>query len=361
MFRSQVIKRYELPYCTLEILPQNRFCLLIETLDQHQEPVLELSSDRAHLPLLSHSLKQQQQALTPPATQQQETQTLYTIDFSLNEVSNANQINWRQLCDVIKVLDQYQTELKHYSPFALTKKQQLISLLSLIFLAIASTVITGLNLQKNSAKSTIKVADAISEKTVSSTANVPESKVSVPKNNFSQKPNLKLSDSLKKLENLSPPSSISPPSSSLSRETTSSLPRSSIPPLPERQPNLNPPPFPPLNQGRKEINNLPSSQPETLFDRTPQVAEIRKYFQARWQPPQTLKQDIEYQMMINANGSMEKITPLGIVSENYLSTLPLPQNNEPFVSSFSNYSQQKIRLVLRPTGEIKTFLIAARN
>jgi len=66
-------------------------------------------------------------------------------------------------------------------------------------------------------------------------------------------------------------------------------------------------------------------------------------------------------MIINANGSLDKIIPLGKVAQTHLSALPLPQAHQHFISASPTEAKQKIRLVLRPNGQINTFLISAKQ
>lgn len=107
-----------------------------------------------------------------------------------------------------------------------------------------------------------------------------------------------------------------------------------------------------------EGNSNPT--PETLFDKTPQVTQVRQYFQARWQPPDTLDRTLEYILVINHDGSLERIIPLGEAAGTYLDRTQMPLLGEPFVSSTTAQSNSQIRLVLSPDGTVKTFLEASR-
>jgi hypothetical protein len=94
----------------------------------------------------------------------------------------------------------------------------------------------------------------------------------------------------------------------------------------------------------------------TAFDTIPQVAEIRQYFQQSWQPPDGLAETLEYRLLLNADGSLQRIVPLGQASENYIDRTNMPLMGEPFVSATSDGSTPQIRLVLKPTGQVQTFL-----
>ena len=133
--------------------------------------------------------------------------------------------------------------------------------------------------------------------------------------------------------------------------------------------NLNPPlptlpKLPSLQAPKSETTNLPSAdqrakvtQP-SLLDTIPQVAEVRQYFQARWQPPESLKQTLEYRLTLSKDGSLERITPLGQAAKIYLDRTAMPLLGEPFVSELEPSLQQnpEIRLVLSPDRTVRTFM-----
>ncbi len=94
----------------------------------------------------------------------------------------------------------------------------------------------------------------------------------------------------------------------------------------------------------------------TAFDTIPQVAEVRSYFQQKWQPPQELSQTLEYSLVLNANGSIQRIVPLGVAAETFIDRTNMPLMNEPFVSPIANGGNPQIRLVLGQDGKVQTFL-----
>ncbi len=95
---------------------------------------------------------------------------------------------------------------------------------------------------------------------------------------------------------------------------------------------------------------------ESLFDRIPQVPEVRKYLQARWQPPVGLSQILEYSILLNSNGSIAQIIPLGQAASANIDRLGMPSLNTPFVSPIVRGGNPKIRIVLTPEGGVETFL-----
>ena len=101
---------------------------------------------------------------------------------------------------------------------------------------------------------------------------------------------------------------------------------------------------------------MSSPSSSTAFDAIPQVAEVRDYFQQKWQPPQELSQTLEYSLVLNANGSIQRIVPLGAAAETFLDRTNMPLMNEPFVSPIANGGNPQIRLVLGQDGKVQTFL-----
>jgi len=354
MFRSQVIKCYELPYCTLEILAQDRFRLIIESLDQAYEPAFELSSDRAQLLPLANTLQQYWQSVTPPATYQQERESLYPIHFIVQDQSYRPNLSWGQLSDLVKILERYQTDLKKNPTAKSNHQKYIVSFTLLILFGMVGGMIARVKMDRQSLQIALQSSQSSPGQTTPSSTTASQTTSSLSPLKGVSKKQLKLSESLVQLEQLSPPSSITSPS----LQDTGDFPNLT-PPQPTSELAVTPT-FPAANQPRKPVNFSSAPHSETLFDQTPQVAEVRNYFQSRWEPPVNLKQDLEYQIILNANGSLEKIIPLGRVAETHLSTLPLPQANQHFVSASPTQANQKMRLVFRSNGQINTFLISAK-
>lgn len=83
--------------------------------------------------------------------------------------------------------------------------------------------------------------------------------------------------------------------------------------------------------------------------------EVKKYFQNKWQPPENLKQSIEYRLNFNQNGSLTKITPIGQVAIIFLDQTQMPLLGEKITSSFNDLDQVTVRLILSPNGNVQTF------
>ena len=86
-----------------------------------------------------------------------------------------------------------------------------------------------------------------------------------------------------------------------------------------------------------------------------QAQQVITYFENRWQPPAALKQSLEYRLLINRNGSITQVTPLGKAAQLYLSQTNIPVNQEAFISPVDKSQPSIIRLLLNPNGKVQVF------
>ena len=100
-------------------------------------------------------------------------------------------------------------------------------------------------------------------------------------------------------------------------------------------------------QPRSDIALNPASQ-------TSPIQQVTAYFQEKWQPPAELNQSLEYRLVLNSNGSIERVTPIGKASALYLSKTSIPLNGEPFISP-SQVQPATVRLLLSPNGRVQAF------
>uniref|UniRef100_A0A832M378 DUF4335 domain-containing protein n=1 Tax=Oscillatoriales cyanobacterium SpSt-402 TaxID=2282168 RepID=A0A832M378_9CYAN len=105
-----------------------------------------------------------------------------------------------------------------------------------------------------------------------------------------------------------------------------------------------------------ESATAPNTAGSTAFDTIPQVAEVRSYFQQRWKPPEELSQILEYSLQIGEDGTIQAITPLRQASGDYIDRTSMPLIGDAFVSPLKGRQSAKIRLVLEPDGQVRTFL-----
>lgn len=155
-----------------------------------------------------------------------------------------------------------------------------------------------------------------------------------------------------------PPLPILPPnnSSTVGLTTPTLSPPPALPPLPANQQRLTPQPSPSTLTINPITPPPPSNNNYNLLDAIPQVAEVRQYFQKKWQPTEDLTQTLEYRLLIKPDGSLDQSIPLGKAASLYLAKVPMPSPNTPFVSPLKVDGEQTVRLVLSPNGNVKTFL-----
>lgn len=101
----------------------------------------------------------------------------------------------------------------------------------------------------------------------------------------------------------------------------------------------------------------PNEPKVTAFNNNiPQVAEVRDYFNQRWEPPSSLRQDLQYSLVLDVDGTIQRIEPLGQAARNYVDRTGMPLIGERFVSANKNGQTPRIRVVLTPDGTVQTFL-----
>lgn len=86
-----------------------------------------------------------------------------------------------------------------------------------------------------------------------------------------------------------------------------------------------------------------------------QAEQITAYFENKWQPPAELKQSLEYRLVLNRNGSIIRIIPLGKAAQLYLNQTNIPVNGEAFISPLTKSQPDIIRLLLNPDGQVQVF------
>ena len=92
------------------------------------------------------------------------------------------------------------------------------------------------------------------------------------------------------------------------------------------------------------------------FAPTPQVNEVREYFQQRWKPPSGLSEPLEYSIVLDVDGSVQRIEPLGKAARNYVDRSGLPLIGEPFVSANPQGETPRVRVILGADGKVQSFL-----
>lgn len=105
--------------------------------------------------------------------------------------------------------------------------------------------------------------------------------------------------------------------------------------------------------GRQAPGNTESAN---VASRSAHALNIRQYISQRWQVPAGLAQPLQYQLTLNANGSLKHIKPLNKVATAYLGQVPFPAVNQPFIAALNSSQSPQVRLVLSPDGSVQTFV-----
>ena len=88
---------------------------------------------------------------------------------------------------------------------------------------------------------------------------------------------------------------------------------------------------------------------------TSQLQEVNQYFQEKWQPPAELSQSLQYRLILNTDGTIARVVPIGKISETYLERTNIPLKGESFISPLIENQSRIIRLLLTPDGEAIAF------
>jgi Domain of unknown function (DUF4335) len=86
-----------------------------------------------------------------------------------------------------------------------------------------------------------------------------------------------------------------------------------------------------------------------------QIEAVTAYFEDKWQPPGDLTQSLEYRLLLDRNGSIKRVVPLGKAAQLYLSQTNIPVNGEPFIAPLTPSQSSTIRLLLNPNGGVQVF------
>lgn len=100
----------------------------------------------------------------------------------------------------------------------------------------------------------------------------------------------------------------------------------------------------------------PSEPKTTAYAPTAQVTEARDFFSQRWEPPSGLKQTLEYSILLDVDGTIQRIEPLGQAARTYVDRSGMPLIGERFVSPSPSGQTPRIRVVLNPNGKVQAFL-----
>lgn len=401
---NSVIKRYTPPTCTLQILSKNFSFPKWLRKNSHQDLSFELSVDDPRLPetkqinikgnyqqlkLLSEivleyihnwlpeeNYEDNHKVIFPKIAKKHEQLPSLTSQGLLkhrlvwnNFISQPVNLTPSQLFDVANALEKCLTEIESES------KQEVNQTHKIFFFAGISSLtlflVTGLWWFNSQSKfqSGDNLANTTEEYQNSTEFSQGNSiiTVTVPKKNI-QPPQPTLPASLDNYSQLLPPELVNPPQPSNFPKPQTKKTKSSQDSSPTETNPIQPSPSTP-DTSLKTVNLPPLSRFPSIYShttsntnpnsvdtvKTSPLTEVKNYFEQNWQPPSELREKLEYRLIVDSNGKLQSITPIGRAARVYVDTLNLPVDNLPIISGDSISQSQQIRLVLSPPNLVNTF------
>ena len=315
---------------------------------------------------------------------------LFLGSLTHNGSNNTIALSTVQLFDLVTALEAFKSHLATRSQQAKSKKNLLPFWGAIAAVAIAAISITGILIRTSSQKNIASSPEARPE----SSTEVPELNEVVPPqqpdNNKQPKSQPKLNDPLSSAKRLPPPPAVDTPKpkpnipdpadyplSDIGRQTGfDDLAKSSgeeqtesTIAIPADSDSERASPETEIAESQTTVeseldtiqNDSAASSTEQIqsdialnsTSQTSQIQQVIAYFQEKWQPPAELSQSLEYRLVLNPDGSIERVTPIGKASALYLSKTNIPLNGEPFISP--SEAQPAIRLLLSPNGRVQAF------
>jgi Domain of unknown function (DUF4335) len=111
----------------------------------------------------------------------------------------------------------------------------------------------------------------------------------------------------------------------------------------------------PADSANRSSSNRTSNRNRASGSGSPQITEAKEFLRKKWQPPSGLKETLEYSILVDVDGSIQRIEPLNRAARTNLDNTGLPLIGEAFISPNRNGQSVRIRAVLRPDGKVQTF------
>lgn len=299
-----------------------------------------------------------------------------------------------QLFDLVTALEAYQTKIAALSNTEAKSRERVIPLWGIAAVAIAIVSVAVANLLKPQPQTNI----ASDRSQPESTPVVPESsEITPPATPESDRQfNPKLDEPIASTKRLPPPPAVETPKpkpdipdpadyplSQVGRQTglDNSVARNSVKQkisqpqsteagteiLPEASPEVINPPATNLNRQKLEsdvesdfsASDTVRATEDLAVRSSPtqlsQTREIIAYFKNNWQPPEDIKQSLEYRLFVAPDGSIQRVIPLGKAARIYLGTTKIPVDGKPFISPVATDRTATIRVLLNPDGKVQAF------
>jgi Domain of unknown function (DUF4335) len=102
--------------------------------------------------------------------------------------------------------------------------------------------------------------------------------------------------------------------------------------------------------------NSSSNWPSGSID-SPAIQATRSYFQSKWKPSSTQQNPLQYVVQISGkSGLVRSVSPQGAAATTYLSQSKIIKAGQKLVSPAASGTDQKIRVVLQPDGNVDSFM-----
>jgi hypothetical protein len=369
---QSIIKRYTPPTCTLKIfsprfnlIPNQKlnFELHIDDPILPEEQQISLQGNYQQLQLLAIAIQQYiQQFLqsSPVELPQGKTPYLQTLNLLKHQLNwdllpnHKIELSTTQLFDLANALGQFQQEISQFN----TSKPQISKLILIAGISAGSLLLIFATNKLLFSQTTKTVTSTPTTQTVSPEIE-PDNIIitpDLPPPALIKKPQLKLPATWQDYSKIQPPTKVQIPPSVTSLN----------PPTPDNQtvvetqaiaPVATPPnalystTLPRVYPGTSSKIVQPDSLTKTF---TSPAEEVQVYFQRRWQPPEDLKEKLEYRIIINSRGRIEEMIPIGRISQDHLQSIKPPTTAKIIDSPIKSTQKVSIRLILTPQGIVQT-------
>ena len=103
-------------------------------------------------------------------------------------------------------------------------------------------------------------------------------------------------------------------------------------------------------------NNTSGNWPSESID-SPAIQATRNYFQSKWKPSNTQQNPLQYVVQVSGkSGLVRSVAAQGTAATTYLNQSKIIKAGQKLVSPAPDGTDQKIRVVLQPDGNVDTFM-----
>jgi hypothetical protein len=113
---------------------------------------------------------------------------------------------------------------------------------------------------------------------------------------------------------------------------------------------------PPSPAQATDPQGTPTTDKKANSGKSSTAVEVKNYFNKHWQPPTGLTQTLEYSLVLNKDGSLERISPLSNAAAKYIDKANMPLPDSQLISPREQEGKTNIHLVLSPDGKVKAEL-----